>query len=200
MDATGLVLWCAAALAVTALVGVLFRWVLRRFGCECHLCGERMEPYERLSPEEQHEISRYYRECEHRMPDARAVFACRRCGAVYDDFCGDRLAAEGSWRSICKMCHSPTVGYMGGPALRGELPRLRQRYPDLARRCECLRCARRPSEDADCVLCDAEPKVLGCRSCLTLYEWRAREGSRFRFLAPITTRSVLPEAPGGPAY
>jgi len=197
MKAGDIALWLGVVVGMPLAVGLIVRWLKRKIGCACAECGERMASYDALPREEQHVIIRHFREHEHRVADTRLLLACRRCGLLYDEFMVDRLSRDMRPRPICKACGRARIGYMSYAVLRGQLSAFRRKTPGLADTCECLRCRRLPTGEVDCTMCDTPRRVLGCYNCLTLYEWRPVQDSRFRVLAPVTGRSVIAGSPTG---
>ena len=182
-------------LLVAGVLAVLFalRWIIRRIGCNCHICGYRMNYFSELSIQDQREILGYFRIHEKRDPDTSAFFVCMRCSIVYDDFSGEKRSMDGDNRSLCKICNSPSVWYMASRMIPGEIGRFRGKNAGLIKNIECLRCERNPMDVSDCVLCDTAIKVTGCRQCHTLYTWSTYKGGKYKYLVPLTGRAVLKE-------
>ena len=180
-----------AIAVIAALVLIAVRWFVMRLGCDCHKCGKRMKFFRELAPEQKDEILRYFRTHEKRDPDTSAVFFCEHCLNVYDDFSGEKTSMSGDDRSMCKVCNSPSVWYLGDTVVTGEVAEFRAMNAELVKEIECLRCERRPSSSLDCVLCDTSVRVTGCRKCHTLYVWRRFEPSKYKFLVPLTDRAIL---------
>ena len=44
---------------------------------------------------------------------------------------------------------------------------------------------------SDCIFCNTEIKVTGCRACHTLYTWATYKGGKYKYLVPLTDRAVL---------
>ena len=175
------------------LMAVLIKWLVRKLGVDCHECAGRMAFFDELAIEEQNAILAYFSEHEGRKPDTSAVFVCKRCGFVYDDFSGEKRSMSGDEVGHCKICGRPTVRYMGWIKARAAMPAFREKNKGLIKQYECLTCRRDPHYDVDCVMCDAEPKLLGCDVCRTVYAWKSVDGSDFRFLVPLTDGPVLQE-------
>lgn len=173
-----------AVLAVLA-GALLLRWLVRGLGAPCN-CGRRMTRFERLSRSVQDEILAHYSAYEKRTPDTAAVFACERCGVVHDDFSGVARSMAADSKSICKVCGQPHMRYIGY-LTPGEIREFVDGNPALVEAVECLRCQRMPR---DCVLCDARPKVIGCRHCQTLHAWQSGNG-QFEYLVALTNKPIL---------
>jgi len=150
-----------------------------------------MEFFRKLAPDQQADILHYFRIREKRDPDTSAVFVCNHCLKVYDDFSGEKTSMSGDDRSMCKICNSPSVWYLGDAILTGEIGRFREQNTKLIKETECLRCERKPKGSLDCALCDTVVKLTGCRSCHTLYQWRQVESSQYKFLVPLTDKAIL---------
>ncbi len=177
-------------LSLVIMVGLL-AWLIKKVGCNCHECGERMDTYEELSSEQQRVIRRYFREEEGRRPDFSAIFVCPHCHFVYDDFSGEKRSMEGDERSYCKVCGRPSVRYMYSAGLRRGRDVFREAYPELADEYECLRCG--GDRIGDCVMCDTEPKLFACSRCITLYRWFSPDDTELKFMRPITDETLVEE-------
>ena len=182
-------------LIILAVVGVpllvAVRWLVKRLGCDCHKCGERMSFFRELSLEQQNTILHYFRIHEKRDPDTSAIFVCEHCLMVYDDFSGEKTSMSGDDRSLCKICNSPSVWYLGNAVVTGEIAGFREANSEWLKEIECLRCERKPNSSSDCVFCDTAIKPTGCRKCHTLYVWRQVEPSKYKFLVPLTDKVIL---------
>lgn len=173
-----------------AIMGGLLAWLVKKVGCNCHECGERMDTYEELSSEQQRLIRRYFRQEEGRRPDFSSIFVCPNCRFVYDDFSGEKRSMEGDERSYCKVCGRPAVHYMYYAGLRRGREAFREKYAELVGKYQCLRCGGdRPG--VACVMCDVEPKLFGCSRCMTLYRWYSPEGTDLKFMKPLTDESLV---------
>ena len=166
-------------------------WAKKTFGCCCHECGSRMTSWGKLDREQQSEILSYFRSFEDRLPDTNRILVCGNCHTLYDDFSGESQSLDGDERSICKICNSPGVWYMGPLVNSGELPGFQKENRPFVDRVECLRCERNPSGDHSCVTCDTRVKVFGCRHCFTVYSWMCVHEGSFRFLVPLSDKAVL---------
>ena len=175
-------------------LGIVGRWMAGRFGCCCHICGRRMLPFHKLSAEDQGDILGYFRGFEDREPDTEGIFICDHCCIVYDDFSGERRSMEGDDRSICKVCNTPGVWYMGTQVNTEDIQGFRDENRALVDRIECLQCKRNPSGIWDCMACDTKMKVTGCRKCYTLYAWMSVHGSRYKFHVPLSDKETLKQA------
>lgn len=92
-------------------VGALGLLLKKFFGCPCQFCkNNRMTFWRELDVMEQEAIRRYFRGHEKRNPDTSAVFLCRKCGTVFDDFSGERRSLErdmgAGCTTWCKVCNS----------------------------------------------------------------------------------------------
>ena len=167
------------------------RWLVRRVGCDCHQCGNRMSFFRELTPEEQKEILQYFRIHENRDPDTSAIFLCDHCLIVYDDFSGEKKSMSGDNRSLCKVCNSPYVNYLGHAVRTGAVAGFREANSKYIEEVECLRCERKPSGYGSCVFCDTAIKPTVCYDCHTLYIWRQVAPSKYKFLVPLTDKAIL---------
>ncbi|MBT3342634.1 MAG: hypothetical protein HN712_08105 [Gemmatimonadetes bacterium] len=172
-----------AVLAVLA-GALLLRRLIRGLGAPCN-CGRRMDRFDDLIPSDQDEILSHYRQHEKRTPDTGAIFACQRCKVIHDDFSGVARSMVGDSTSICKVCGQSHVRYIGVPP--GGIPVFADANPEHVEEIECLRCQRMPR---DCFLCDAKPKVTGCRHCQTLHTWQSGDG-QFDYLVALTDKPIL---------
>ncbi len=177
-----------ALLATVALV-IMFRFFVSLFGCSCGRCGRRMTIFTRLAVQDQHEIVSHFRQHERRTPDTTAMFACRSCRIVYDDFSGEKLSMSGDDKSICKVCGQPFVTHIGHLYANGEINGFVSHNTDLVEVIECLHCERRTKT---CAICDSSSKVTGCRRCHTLYRWQT--DGQWQFLHPLTEQKLLSSA------
>ncbi|MDP6107829.1 MAG: hypothetical protein QGI33_05270 [Candidatus Brocadiia bacterium] len=176
-------------IVVEAAVGVLvgLRLMFRKIGCDCPECARRVCFFDELTDEEKGQILHYFRTREGREPETGAIFACRRCGLVMDDFSGENLSMDGDCRSFCKVCGSPRIVYMAVPIYRGVVARFQRANPHLIPMTECLRCERNPQANLDCIDCDTENPVMARNDCKTLYMWKPMDGcGEFRFFVPLT--------------
>jgi len=185
----------ALTVAIVAVVALLLglRWIVRRVGCNCHLCGERMVFFRDLKEEEQGEILSYFQEYEHRLPKTNAILVCRGCRIVYDDFSGEARSMEGDDITYCKVCKSPWVSYLGGHIRSGDtrdITGFREKNSSLIDSIECLRCTREPIDALSCAACDTKVRVLGCRMCHTLHAWTSVRKNGLKFLVPLTDKAV----------
>jgi len=180
-------------IVITGVVVVVL-FALRRFtrlvGWDCHECGTKVQSFGEIAPDRQEEILRYFRIHEKRDPDTSAIFVCGRCLMVYDDFSGEKKSWSGDDRSLCKICNSLSVWYLGNAVITGEVAEFRETNSEWVKEIECLRCERKPIP-GDCVLCDTAIKPTGCRNCQTLYIWRQFEPSKYKFLVPLTDKAIL---------
>ncbi len=167
-------------------------WLIKRVGCNCHECGRRMDSYDELSPEKQQELRRYFLKEEGRLANFDEMFVCPHCHLVYDDFSGEKRSMEGDERSYCKVCGHPSVHYLYYAGLRRGRDIIREAYPALADKYECLQCGG-DRTGVDCVMCDAEPKLFACPRCITLYRWYSPEYTNMKFMKPLTDESLVKE-------
>jgi hypothetical protein len=186
----GLILGGLLLLVAVFALGLGFRRMVGAFGCGCHRCGTKMKAFRSLLMEDRQDILSYFMSYENREPDTSAIYVCEPCGVVYDDFSGEARSMDGDDRSICKICNTPFVWYMGlltGP----EMVAFRDANERLIEGAECLRCERNPADIWGCITCDTNMKVMGCTRCQTLYSWMSIYGSKFRYLVPLTDKSVI---------
>ena len=78
---------------IALVLGTAGRWAKNYFGCCCHECGTKMQPFEKLPDNDKADILAYFRRFEDREPDVEGIFACGHCLLVYDDFSGE----NGRW-------------------------------------------------------------------------------------------------------
>jgi len=174
------------------ILGILFKLIFREDSPRCFECGKRMTPFGDLDDDEKKEIGEYYSEKELREPDTGGVHACSECGIVYDDFTDKTKSSTGVFASICKTCNNRFVEPLAEAIETGEIQRFRQRYEDRIEEFECLRCKRDPTGLEFCAKeCDADVKPFGCRRCATLYLWHQPDGSKFKFIQPLTDEEIL---------
>ena len=180
---------------IPVVFGALACLLKRAIGCDCHKCGHRMTAFKQLPQTDQQIILDHFKEIEKRTPDTTAIFACGHCGIVYDDFSGEKRSLDGDNISICKICGKPYVAYLGCfmslPMYREAYRRMIETHKELIDKIECLRCERRPMRGVDCVTCDTPLKLTGCRYCSAIYLWGPPEGSKYRFLIPLTGHKIL---------
>lgn len=182
---TGLV----ALAIVIVLLGFGLRSLVHRLGAPCDRCGTRLKPLSDLATDERAEIMQHYRRAEKRQLAEEAVFLCRNCQRVHDDFSGVRRSMTGDAQSICKVCGAPYVRYLGPLKITGTLQEFATENADQVEQIECLRC-QRPTPD--CVFCDTPVKVTGCRNCRTIYAWQ-RDG-KFEYRVALTEKPLLQTA------
>ena len=176
-------------LIVLALLSFILisKLAVRKIGCNCHECGKRMAYFDEMDEEDQREILAYFRDYEEREPDTSAIYVCRTCEFVYDDFSGEQRSMEGDERSYCKVCNG-FVMYMGSYIRRGWYQRFREANAELTKTgVECLNCRRSDR----CMLCDTERKLFGCHQCLALYAWVPVGERGFKFFVPLAKRELL---------
>lgn len=186
----GLILGGILLLVAVVALGLGFRGMAGAFGCACHRCGTKMKAFRSLPMEDRQDILGYFTSYESREPDTNGIYVCEPCGIVYDDFSGERRSMDGDDRSICKICNAPSVWYMAFVSV-AEMDAFRETNDRLIEGIECLRCERNPVNVWDCVTCDTNMKVMGCSRCFTLYSWMSIYGSKFRYLVPLTDKSVI---------
>ncbi len=179
-------------IAVLVLAG---RWAKKTFGCCCHECGSKMQPFEKLSDGDKSEILEYFRRFEDREPDEKGIFACGNCRIVYDDFSGEKQTMDGDERSFCKVCNSSGVWYIGSIVSPGELAKFREENKNLIEQIECLRCQRKPLGFWDCIPCDTEIKITACRGCYSVYAWMPFGKSQYRFHVLLSDKTVIKKSP-----
>ena len=179
---------------IALILGTIGRWAKNFFGCCCHECGTKMQPYEKLSDSDKSDILTYFRRFEDREPDVEGIFACGNCLLVYDDFSGEKRTMDGDERSFCKVCNSYGVSYIG-PMSSDDLEKFQERNKNLIEPIECLRCKRNPIGEYDCVPCDTEIKVTACRRCYSIYAQMPVNGSRYRFHVLLSDREIIKESP-----
>ena len=115
------------SIAIILVIGIGGRWAKNAFGCCCHECGSKMQPFEKLSDGDKSDILAYFRRFEDREPDEDGIFACPNCLLVYDDFSGEKRTMDGDERSFCKACNAPGVSYIGPMVASGELGEFQKR-------------------------------------------------------------------------
>ncbi|MYD63439.1 MAG: hypothetical protein F4W91_20585 [Gemmatimonadetes bacterium] len=170
------------------------RWAKNFFGCCCHECGTKMQPFEKLPDSDKSDILDYFRRFEDREPDVEGIFACGHCLLVYDDFSGEKRTMDGDERSFCKVCNSAGVSYIG-PMSSGDMEKFQERNKHLIEQIECLRCKRNPMGIWDCVPCDTDIKVTACRRCYSIYAQMPVNGSRYRFQVQLSDNTIIKESP-----
>ena len=170
------------------------RWAKNFFGCCCHECGTKMQPFEKLSDSDKSDILEYFRRFEDRKPDEEGIFACGNCLLVYDDFSGEKRTMDGDEMSFCKVCNSAGVSYIG-PMSSGDLEKFQKRNKNLIEQIECLRCKRKPAGFWDCIPCDTEFKITACRRCYSIYAQMPVNGSRYRFHVLLSDREIIKDSP-----
>ena len=170
------------------------RWAKNFFGCCCHECGTKMQPYEQLPDSDKSDILAYFRRFEDREPDVEGIFACGNCLLVYDDFSGEKRTMDGDEMSFCKVCNSSGVSYIG-PMSSGDLEKFQERNKNRIEQIECLRCKRKPMGIWDCVPCDTEIKITACRRCYSIYAQMPVNGSRYRFQVLLSDNTIIKDSP-----
>ena len=171
------------------------RWAKNFFGCCCHECGTKMQPFEKLPDSDKSDILEYFRRFEDREPDVEGIFACGNCLMVYDDFSGEKRTMDGDEMSFCKVCNSYGVSYIGPMVASGELEKFQERNKNLIEQIECLRCQRKPLGIWDCIPCDTEVKITTCRRCYSIYAQMPANGSRYRFHVLLSDREIIKDSP-----
>ncbi len=180
---------------IIVVLGIAGRWAKNFFGCCCHECGTKMQPFEKLPDDDKADILEYFRRFEDREPREEGIFACGNCRLVYDDFSGEESSMDGDEMSFCKVCHSYGVSYIGPMVASGELEKFQERNKNLIEQIECLRCQRKPMGEYDCVPCDTEIKITACRRCYSLYAQMFVNGSRYRFQVLLSDKGVVKKSP-----
>ena len=175
-------------------LGTFGRWAKNFFGCCCHECGTKMQPFEKLPDSDKSDILEYFKRFEDREPDVEGIFACGHCLLVYDDFSGEKRTMDGDERSFCKVCNSAGVSYIG-PMSSGDMEKFQERNKHLIEQIECLRCKRNPMGIWDCVPCDTDIKVTACRRCYSIYAQMPVNGSRYRFQVLLSDNTIIKESP-----
>ena len=170
------------------------RWAKNFFGCCCHECGAKMQPFEKLPDGDKADILEYFRRFEDREPREEGIFACGNCLLVYDDFSGEKRSMDGDEMSFCKVCNSYGVSYIG-PMSSGDLEKFQERNKNLIEQIECLRCKRKPMGIWDCIPCDTQVKITACRRCYSIYAQMPVNGSRYRFLVLLSDKAVIKKSP-----
>lgn len=179
---------------IIVILGTFGRWAKNFFGCCCHECGTKMQPFEKLPDNDKSDILEYFRRFEDREPDVEGIFACGHCLLVYDDFSGEKRTMDGDERSFCKVCNSAGVSYIG-PMSPGDMEKFQERNKHLIESIECLRCKRNPMGIWDCVPCDTDIKVTACRRCYSIYAQMPVNGSRYRFQVLLSDNTIIKESP-----
>ena len=179
------------AILIIVILGTFGRWAKGFFGCCCHECGTKMQPFEKLPDSDKADILEYFRRFEDREPDEEGIFACGHCLLVYDDFSGEKRTMDGDERSFCKVCNSAGVSYIGPMVVSGELEKFQERNKNLIEQIECLRCQRKPLGIWDCIPCDTEIKITACRRCYSVYAQMPANGSRYRFHVLLSDREII---------
>ena len=179
------------AILIIVILGTFGRWAKGFFGCCCHECGTKMQPFEKLPDSDKADILEYFRRFEDREPDEEGIFACGHCLLVYDDFSGEQRTMDGDERSFCKVCNSAGVSYIGPMVVSGELEKFQERNKNLIEQIECLRCQRKPLGIWDCIPCDTEIKITACRRCYSVYAQMPANGSRYRFHVLLSDREII---------
>ena len=179
---------------IIVVLGTFGRWAKNFFGCCCHECGTKMQPFEKLSDNDKSDILEYFKRFEDREPDVEGIFACGHCLLVYDDFSGEKRTMDGDERSFCKVCNSAGVSYIG-PMSSGDMEKFQERNKHLIEQIECLRCKRNPMGIWDCVPCDTDIKVTACRRCYSIYAQMPVNGSRYRFQVLLSDNTIIKESP-----
>ena len=179
---------------IIVILGTFGRWAKGFFGCCCHECGTKMQPFEKLPDSDKSDILEYFRRFENREPDEEGIFACGHCLLVYDDFSGEKRTMDGDEKSFCKVCNSAGVSYIGPMVVSGELEKFQERNKNLIEQIECLRCQRKPSGVWDCIPCDTEIKITACRRCFSVYAQMPVNGSRYRFHVLLSDREIIKDS------
>ena len=179
---------------IIVILGTFGRWAKNFFGCCCHECGTKMQPFEKLPDSDKSDILEYFKRFEDREPDVEGIFACGRCLLVYDDFSGEKRTMDGDERSFCKVCNSAGVSYIG-PMSSGDMEKFQERNKHLIEQIECLRCKRNPMGIWDCVPCDTGIKVTACRRCYSIYAQMPVNGSRYRFQVLLSDNTIIKDSP-----
>lgn len=179
---------------IIVILGTFGRWAKNFFGCCCHECGTKMQPFEKLPDSDKSDILEYFKRFEDREPDVEGIFACGHCLLVYDDFSGEKRTMDGDERSFCKVCNSAGVSYIG-PMSSGDMEKFQERNKHLIEQIECLRCKRNPMGIWDCVPCDTDIKVTACRRCYSIYAQMPVNGSRYRFQVLLSDNTIIKESP-----
>ena len=179
---------------IIVVLGTFGRWAKNFFGCCCHECGTKMQPFEKLPDSDKSDILEYFKRFEDREPDVEGIFACGHCLLVYDDFSGEKRTMDGDERSFCKVCNSAGVSYIG-PMSSGDMEKFQERNKHLIEQIECLRCKRNPMGIWDCVPCDTDIKVTACRRCYSIYAQMPVNGSRYRFQVLLSDNTIIKESP-----
>ena len=179
---------------IIVILGTFGRWAKNFFGCCCHECGTKMQPFEKLPDNDKSDILEYFKRFEDREPDVEGIFACGHCLLVYDDFSGEKRTMDGDERSFCKVCNSAGVSYIG-PMSSGDMEKFQERNKHLIEQIECLRCKRNPMGIWDCVPCDTDIKVTACRRCYSIYAQMPVNGSRYRFQVLLSDNTIIKESP-----
>ena len=95
--------------ASLAAIGVALKFIVRGIGVPCQFCNARLANWRNLSQADRQAILAYFREVEGREPNVSAVFTCRSCGSVFDDFSGEWLRRDFDHfgiRAYCKKCNA----------------------------------------------------------------------------------------------
>ncbi len=171
------------------------RWAKNFFGCCCHECGTKMQPFEKLPDSDKSDILEYFRRFEDREPREEGIFACGNCLLVYDDFSGEESSMDGDEMSFCKVCNSYGVSYIGPMVASGDLEKFQERNKNLIEQIECLRCQRKPAGFWDCIPCDTEFKITACRRCYSIYTWMPFGRSRHRFHVLLSDKEIIKDSP-----
>ncbi len=91
-------------LAIMLAVAFLAKKIIFAVGFPCPFCKNlRLTPFNNVPQEVRRQIISYFRDTEHRRPEAQAVWVCRDCRTVFDDFSGGRRSG-GTGQARCKVC------------------------------------------------------------------------------------------------
>ena len=170
-------------------------FIVRKIGCCCHRCGNRMNFWDELEEADRRDILKYFRQHEKRKPDTSSIFVCPHCKYVYDDFSGEKRSMEGDNASHCKVCNGWYVNYLGQLGRGIDIDAFREKNAPLLDQTECLSCDRKPVGNIDCIKCDTKFKVMGCNKCKTLYAWLPMMEKEFHYTVPLTEEKIIRKGP-----
>ena len=168
---------------------VAMRWTKGKLSA-CHVCGTGMIPFLDLPEQDQSEILDGLGKVQDRSPNQELTAVCSNCHIVNDPF-AKRSTAPGSF---CKQCGSAGVEHMAPFVISGELATFQTQNQGASEWIECLRCERSPSGIHACLGCDTPIRIVGCRSCHTIFARLSVTGSRFRLLVPISDKESVQTA------